>query len=299
MAEGVFARCARYDNTTPLRDSHGKMDLPLRASPFRAAALAIGALVVLGGGVLAAPKPAFAQTAEIAEVIDGDTVVLSAGFDGAREVRLVGIQAPKLPLGRARFRSWPLADEAQAALAGLARGRRVTVVVTGRARDRHGRLLAHLERDDGLWLQGEMLRLGLARVYTFADNRGRIEEMLLIERRARAEAVGIWRHPFYRIRAADAIADSEIGTFQLVEGTIAAVERVKSRVYLNFGADWRTDFTAIVDAKAISLFAGSGLDPLALRGFRVRVRGWLDRYNGPLIELSHPEQIEVLGAAQP
>lgn len=270
------------------------MGPPLRLSPVRAAVLAIGALFVLAGR-----EAAFAQTAEIAEVIDGDTVVLSAEIEGAREVRLVGIQAPKLPLGRARFRSWPLADAAQAELAGLARGRVVTAIVTGRARDRHGRLLAHLERDDGLWLQGEMLRLGLARVYTFADNRGRAEEMLAIERRARAEGVGIWRHPFYRIRAADAIDGSEIGTFQLVEGTIAAVERVKSRVYLNFGRDWRTDFTATIEAKALPLFAASGLDPLALRGSRVRMRGWLDSYNGPLIELSHPEQIEVLSAAQP
>ena len=50
-----------------------------------------------------------------ARVIDGDTVVLESGL----EIRLVGIQAPKLPLGRPEFEPWPLADEAKARLADL------------------------------------------------------------------------------------------------------------------------------------------------------------------------------------
>jgi endonuclease YncB( thermonuclease family) len=45
----------------------------------------------------------------VVEVIDGDTVVL----DDGKEVRLVGIQAPKLPLNRPNFKEWPLAPEAK------------------------------------------------------------------------------------------------------------------------------------------------------------------------------------------
>ena len=29
-------------------------------------------------------------------------------------------------------------------------------------------------------------------------------------------------------------------------------------------------------------------------GGRVRVRGWLKSFNGPMIEVTHPEQIEIL-----
>ena len=36
---------------------------------------------------------------QVAKVVDGDTVVLKHAIDGALQVRLVGIQAPKLPLG--------------------------------------------------------------------------------------------------------------------------------------------------------------------------------------------------------
>ncbi len=47
---------------------------------------------------------------------------------------LVGIQAPKLPLGRRGFREWPLAREAKAALERIARGKRVMLSFGGRRR---------------------------------------------------------------------------------------------------------------------------------------------------------------------
>ena len=64
--------------------------------------------------------------------------------------------------------------------------------VGGRRIDRHGRLLAHLEDSDGRWIQGEMLTAGLARVYSFADNRARVADMLALEKKARAVGAGIW-----------------------------------------------------------------------------------------------------------
>jgi len=69
---------------------------------------------------------------------------------------------------------------------------------------------------------------------------------------------------------------------------------VKGRTYLNFGADWREDFTVSIDKRAMKLFKKSGFDLLALKNKRIRVRGWLKKFNGPMIEASHPEQIEVL-----
>jgi len=42
------------------------------------------------------------------------------------------------------------------------------------------------------------------------------------------------------------------------------------------------------------MFDRAGIDPTSWKGRRVRVRGWLRKYNGPMIDASHPEQIEVL-----
>lgn len=232
-------------------------------------------------------------SATVKEVIDGDTLLLTAPVLGATEVRLVGIQAPKIPLGRTGFRPWPLGRDAKRTLAGLAEGKRVTLHFGGTKLDRHGRLLAHVETAEGLWLQKELLRQGMARVYSFADNRARVDDLYAFEQSARGEKAGIWSNAFYALRTPDNVL-RDIRSFQVVEGTVFATARVKTRVFLNFGRDWKTDFTVLINGKARRLFDAANLDPLSLKGKRIRVRGWLRHWNGPLIEASHPEQIEVL-----
>ena len=229
----------------------------------------------------------------VVEIVDGDTLKLRDG----REVRLVGLQAPKLPLGRRGFKTWPLAGEAKQALSRLTLRKTVTLHFGGRRMDRHGRILAHLGGADGSWIQGRMLSLGMARVYSFRDNRAAVRTMLDLESQARRERRGIWRHPYYRVRR-DTDAGSDIGSFQLVTGRVQAIATVRDRTYLNFGADWRRDFTITVRNRFRRLFDAAGLSLASLEGRRIRVRGWLDSRNGPMIEATHPEQIEILDPAQ-
>ena len=228
--------------------------------------------------------------AKAVEIVDGDTLVLEDG----RQVRLVGIQAPKLPLGRKGFKPWPLAGAAKQALGRLALGKTLALAYGGQARDRHRRLLAHLFDAEGTWIQGALLERGLARVYSFADNRALVPEMLALEAEARAARRGIWAHPFYAVRTADQAA-RHIGGFELVEGRVREVAIVRGRAYLNFGADWREDFTVTLAPAERRRFEAEGFAPEVYRGRLVRVRGWLKSYNGPMIEATHPEQIEVIG----
>ncbi len=246
------------------------------------------------GPAFGAPALEIAERGRVVEVIDGDTVVLEDG----REVRLVGIQAPKLPLGRVGFQEWPLAEEAKSALEGLALGREVGLGYGGRRIDRHGRALAQLyllesSGEPGIWLQGALLEAGLARVYGFADNRALIAEMLEREGRARHAGHGIWNDPFYAVRGPDGLG-GHIGSFQLVEGRVLEAAKVKGRIYLNFGEDWRKDFTVTLAPAVRRSFEAEGIDPLAYGGRLVRVRGWIKSYNGPMLEATHPEQIEVI-----
>ncbi|MBL4613746.1 MAG: thermonuclease family protein [Magnetovibrio sp.] len=250
-------------------------------------------------GLLLLPMPLLAAnpqdlqsggTARIVSVVDGDTVVL----DDARHVRLVGIQAPKLALGRPNFRPWPLSAEAKQELQDLALGKRVELWLAPSSEDRHGRILAHLVSVEAqIWLQGEMVRKGLARVYTFPDNRILASEQLALERQARADGLGIWALPYYALRTPDNVRH-DVGTFQIVQGRVMDTARVKKRIYLNFGADWRSDFTIKVDVRKEALFKKAGIDLLALKGQRVRVRGWVKMQNGAMIELDHPERLEPL-----
>ena len=224
----------------------------------------------------------------VVEVVDGDTVVL----DDGREVRLVGIQAPKLPLGRPGYPTWPLAPEAKEALEKLTLSQEVTLGFGGRHVDRNGRLLAHLFREpDRLWIQGEMLERGLARVYTFPDNRAMAAALFAKERAARAARRGLWSLASYAILAPEA-ASSALDQYALIEGRVLSVGSGRGSVFLNFGPDWKTDFTAVIRPEALRVFASEGIDLDAYEGRQVRVRGWVESFNGPSIEVTHPEQIE-------
>ena len=229
------------------------------------------------------------ETGRVVEVVDGDTVKLA----DRREVRLVGIQAPKLPLGRRNFTPWPLAEESRAALVGLVGGKTLKLSYGGAAMDRHGRVLAHLSDESGRFIHAEMLRQGMARLYSFADNRARLDELFAAEREARAAQRGIWALPYYRIRTPETIG-GDLDSFQLVEGRVLRAAAAGGRIYLNFGGDPKTDFTAVIQSGNAKSFAAVGLDPLSLSGRQIRVRGWIENRNGPLIQVTHPEQIEVL-----
>ena len=247
---------------------------------------------VTGAALEARPRgnPEIVVAATVAQVVDGDTVVIKNGD----QIRLTGIQAPKLPLGRRNFPTWPLAGKSKDALTALTLGKRLALRYDGRRIDRHGRLLAHLFDGDGTWIQGEMISRGLARVYSFRAKRARTNDLLVRERAARAARRGIWAHPFYRVLD---VTDAPrfIDTFQLVEGRVLAAAVVRRRGYLNFGSDWKHDFTISIAPRARSLFRRAGLAIASYQGKRVRVRGWLKSFNGPMIEATHPEQIEVLG----
>jgi len=244
-------------------------------------------------------NPAFAEECrlkegshvQIAQVIDGDTVKLVSG----EQVRLVGIQAPKLPLGRKNFKAWPLGETAKTALEDLVLGKKVQLKYGGREKDRHERLLAHIFVG-GVWVQQEMIKRGMARVYSFSDNRACVEDLLFQEDTARAEKMGVWRLPFYQIRKADNIEKLSAlhNSFQLVRGKVLSTGEAKGTTYLNFGKKWKIDFTGVVSRYNLRHFKKSKIDPKNLSGKTVLVRGWVGFHNGPKIDISHPEQLQII-----
>ncbi|WP_375599266.1 thermonuclease family protein [Devosia sp. Naph2] len=262
-------------------------------------------IVTVTAAMLGGLGPASAQACEnlrlvpggiVAQVTDGDTVVLDSGL----VVRLIGTQAPKLPLGRDGFPTWPLAPEAKSVLEALVLKRSVQLGYGGEEMDRYERALAHLflsdVADEPVWAQLHMVRAGLARVYSFPDNRQCLDQLFAAEAQARTERLGIWADPYYSVRAADRPAElaALAGNYELVEGRVLLADQSGSRVYLNFGRIWKEDFTVVIEAPALRLFEKDGLDPLTLDGALVRIRGWVDNRDGPRIEVTHPEQIEVL-----
>ena len=50
-----------------------------------------------------------------------------------------------------------------------------------------------------LWLQGELVAKGLARVYSFPDNHACVDDLLAREAEARAKGAGLWGTWAYRV----------------------------------------------------------------------------------------------------
>lgn len=230
----------------------------------------------------------------VAEIVDGDTLVLK---DGSR-LRLIGAKPPRRPLGW-KGSGWPMEAAAKDALTKLAMGASVELRYGGRRTDRYGNLLAHaflLQDDRRVWLQGELVARGLARAYSLPDNRACWPELLAAERQARAARRGLWRSEAFRVRDTGDVAGLRRlrFSFQLVEGVVRDVGESRRRIYLNFSEDWRSDFTVSVAPRDRRSFEAAGVDLKQLAGKRIRVRGWIDYRNGPAIEATHPEQIELL-----
>ena len=59
-------------------------------------------------------------------------------------------------------------------------------------------------------------------------------------------------------------------------------------------ADYRSDFTLTIARRDLKRFAAAGIEPASWKDKKIRVRGWLSLLNGPEIELTHPEQVEVI-----
>ena len=73
---------------------------------------------------------------------------------------------------------------------------------------------------------------------------------------------------------------------------VVAAAAVRGWIYLNFGPDYRTDFTAGAPPETSEAFDEDAM--LALPAARVRVRGEIEAYNGPFIRLVAPAQVERL-----
>ena len=235
----------------------------------------------------------------MAEVQDGETLALADGTI----VRLIGAKAPASPLSYRGTRPWSLVQEAKDTLSQLVQGAEVELRFGGTRSDRHGRLLAQVfvvRGEERPWLQAELVAKGLARVYSFPDNHACVSELLAREAEARAEGLGVWGASAYRILAADDVGRLSRLTrsYQLVEGVVAATGEGKTRLYLNFAEDWRSDFTISVKRQDAEQLSAEGLDLNSLAGKRLRVRGWVEWRNGPMIEVTHLGQIELLPSAQ-
>jgi len=236
------------------------------------------------------------ETGRVARVIDGDSFVMSLPDGSELSVRLSAIQAPRT--AQRVKRAWPFSGEAKAGLSALIQGRQVQLSYGEERRDRFSRAIAQVytidqSRVPDLWVQEEMIRLGLARVYSWKGEQADLAALYKTETQARDRGRGLWADSTYAIRRPDPDPLAQyVDSLQIVEGIVTSTADVRGRIYLNFGADYKTDFTVAIAKKNVKRFAD--VAPLSLTGARVRVRGWVEMINGPMIWLDHPGRLEII-----
>lgn len=227
------------------------------------------------------------RTARIDTVIDGLTVLLKDG----KIVRLSGLEIAGQYDPAAEDTS-VAAKQALETL--LPEGTEVTLYQTRMAKkgrlNRMGHHLAHLEKkNETIWVQGALLRQGLAYALPTSDTPEMAAQMYAAESAARNAKTGLWENS--SVLSPDT-AEQAIGRFAVVEGVVRSAATAKNNIYLNFGSDWRTDFTVMIAPSVRKELARTGIDPLSLAGETIRTRGWLRSYNGPMLELDHPSLLE-------
>lgn len=190
---------------------------------------------------------------------------------------------------------WPADPEkAVAEAAELTRSGPVTLAGSG-APDRYNRMHAMVILGDGLSLQWNLVADGLARVRVLPGEHLCGENLLLAEEGARIGGFGLWSGHEYAIwRADDPSLLGQIGLYALVEGRVVSVGAGSRIVFLDFGRNWRRDFTVMVAASEAGRFAAAGKKLESLINRTIRVRGMVEENNGPAIRVDNPDAIEVL-----
>lgn len=247
----------------------------------------------LSGGEPCVLEPGPVRT--VTRVLDSETLTL----DDGSEVRLIGALGPRAADAGAAAGAWPAEIDTINVLSGLVLGKSVKLAYGGRRTDRYGRHLAHLflqNRGTSEWVQGALLAAGAARAYGLPGSFSCARELLAHEREARDNRRGLWASATYRLKPANrpAYLMTLRHRFERVEGAIVSVSRTKTAVYLNFGNDWTSDFTARIGREVLAANPEWARALDAWKGTRVVVRGWIERRNGPLIDVLDRGQIETL-----
>lgn len=141
-------------------------------------------------------EPANSQTGggtswyKVEDVVNGDTIVVK----GVGRVKYIGVRAPKRSIsGKTDERLWKQSLEKNRELVG---DKWVRFEMDERRQDDSGRFLAYIfvqvDYRTELFVNGEMVRLGFAKVGEFGENRKYVRRLENLEDRARSRGIGVW-----------------------------------------------------------------------------------------------------------
>ena len=203
-----------------------------------------------------------------------------------REIRLAGVIGP----GEDGSAVSPeILDAARSTLATAIEGHELRLAIL-EIPDRYQRITAQLF-SDGNWIQQNMLREGLLRVDP-GRAAGSCNGLLNSAERQASEAhSGHWGDGRFRVKTPDEVTKSG-GRFEVVEGEVWSSRDLKGKQIIEFRN--ASSFEVAVQPQAVRALRLTHVDLRRLRGKSIRVRGWIDFDERPVMEISTPAALEVI-----
>jgi hypothetical protein len=192
----------------------------------------------------------------------------------------------------APHKSWPYSTQSKKVLNHIAGDQKISLLCEGKTKTYDGYIIAHVVLSDGLWLQHMLVAQGTVYVFPRAGHTSGTDTLYTAEMHARKNTLGLWGTNAETLKSSEATIPT--GWFQIVTGKIISVGKSTDRTYLNFGANWRDDFTVEIPRNAHKVFARSNQDPTQWQGKTIEARGWIDWKGGPRLVADNPGQIRVL-----
>ncbi|MEZ0259953.1 MAG: thermonuclease family protein [Alphaproteobacteria bacterium] len=171
--------------------------------------------------------------------------------------------------------------------------------------DKQGYEIIHMVINDGTWVQAALINDGYAWADSTEYNRDLVSKLYSYEIDARAKKRGFWKVPALSVKNEKQMRNNTVGTYQVFEGPIFNYRTHRGFDYLNFSSDFHLGFTLVLNRERYGIFkayfnpegahvgtSAYGFNPYTWGQARVRVRGWVIESGGPMIELTHPEQLE-------
>jgi micrococcal nuclease len=128
----------------------------------------------------------------VIKITDGDTFWADDGSEKGIKIRLIGVDAPETRRTRNKEVGY-YGQESKAYLAELIGGEKVRLEFDVDPTDRYGRSLAYVYKEDGTFVNAELVKNGFAMVMTVPPNVKYAEMLLALQQHARENNIGLWQ----------------------------------------------------------------------------------------------------------
>ncbi len=225
-------------------------------------------------------------------VIDGDTVKLANG----ETLRYIGIDTPETKIkegGEFIYKPQPFALEAKNLNKKLVEGKTVSIEFDVEKKDTYGRLLGYCFLKDGTFVNNELVKNGLATIYTYPPNVKYTNLLYKSQVTAREQKQGLWGA--YETITADKVS-SYLNQIRTVRGTVKNTRQTKKCFFLNFDTPKGKKFKIVIFKNTHNYFSDKGIDlETFYTGKTIEVSGRIRRYkNSYEIIANTPEDIKII-----